>query len=90
MAAFKNECKYTCFDSLVLHIMSELIINLKQSKQVGEERWNEISDKKYRMFLLCRFCKVMLLGCSPLTNRIRFLQMFDLLKYFSQMFSYIL
>lgn len=70
--------------------MSEQIINLKQSKQVDEERWNEVSGNKHRMFLLHRFWKVMLLGHSPLTNRIYFLQMFDFLKYFSQIFNYIL
>lgn len=90
VTAFENECRCICFDSLVLHIMSEQIINLKQSKQVDEERWNEVSGNKYRMCLLCRFCKVMLLGHYPLINRIWFLQTCDLSKYFSQMFNYIL
>lgn len=90
MSAFENEYRYICFDSLVLRIMSEQIINLKKSKRVDEERWNEVSGNKYSMFLLCRFFKAMLLGHHPLTNRIRFLQMFDLPKYFSQKFNYIL
>lgn len=90
MTEFEDECRYICFDSLVLHIMSEQIINLKKSKQLDEEIWNEVSGNKYRRFLLRRFCKVMLLGHHPLANRICFLQMFDLPKYFSQMFNYIL